>query len=338
MNCGGPGGRPARRLPDADPTPPCGSARRRRTPPRRCTRPPLARVRGPARSCCSASPGRLIRAGGHSRRLPSTLIAAGQRGEAWDQENSRRKGAWHDCRVDAAARALRQPRGPTDRQRRARQMAYLGCAGALGYGGLKVVWALGGTVGLSDPKHFRLAPAGLTAAQRYFDYWGTPILAGLAMVILLGLVYPWGNVMILRPLLRTLAWAGSLLAVVGVDGLILTIRYFAGDLSVDRLGGLEPGSVDRLGGLQPVGGLQPGTFLFVYAPCPVKDLIQPGRRQRLAATGALEHPRTPAWSQPLRAVRIPGGRPRRRRTAPRPALPADGRPCPRPRAAAARRR
>ena len=33
------------------------------------------------------------------------------------------------------------------------------------------------------------------------------------MVILLGLVYPWGNAAILRPLLRTLAWVGSLIGV-----------------------------------------------------------------------------------------------------------------------------
>ena len=126
-------------------------------------------------------------------------------------------------------------------------MAYLGCAAALGYGVLKVIWALGGTVGLRDPERFRVAPAGITGARRFFDYWGTPILAGLAVVILLGLVYPWGKVAILRPLLRTLAWAGSLVGVAGVAGLILTIRYFAGDLGNDRLGGIHP-----------------GTFLFVY--------------------------------------------------------------------------
>jgi hypothetical protein len=144
--------------------------------------------------------------------------------------------------------ALRRPGVPADRQRRARRMAYLGCAGALGYGGLKVIWALGGTAGLRYPDRFRLASPGLTAAQRFFDYWGTPILAGLAVVILLGLVYPWGNVAIVRPLLRALAWAGSLLAVVGVAGLILTISHFASDLSHDRLGGIHP-----------------ATFLFVYA-------------------------------------------------------------------------
>jgi hypothetical protein len=143
--------------------------------------------------------------------------------------------------------APERPGVPADRQRRARRMAYLGCAAALGYGVLKAVWTLGGTVGLRDPERFRVAPEGLTAVQRFFDYWGTPILAGLAVMILLSLVYPWGNVIILRPLLRTLAWAGSLVGVAGVAGLIVTIRYFAGDLSNDRLGGIYP-----------------ATFLFVY--------------------------------------------------------------------------
>jgi hypothetical protein len=86
-----------------------------------------------------------------------------------------------------------------------------------------------------------------------FDYWGTPVLAGLAVVILLGLVYPWGNVRILRPLLRALAWAGSLLAVVGAGGLIAMIQYFVGDLNPDRL-------VDQAGHV----AIQPATVVFVY--------------------------------------------------------------------------
>jgi hypothetical protein len=73
-----------------------------------------------------------------------------------------------------------------------------------------------------------------------FDYWGTPILAGLAVVILLGLVYPRGSVAIVRPLLRVLAWAGSLMAVVGVGEFVLTIRYFAGDLPRPRMDGMYP--------------------------------------------------------------------------------------------------
>ena len=67
------------------------------------------------------------------------------------------------------------------------------------------------------------------------------------MVILLGLVYPRGNGKVLRPLLRTLAWVGSLIGIVGVVGLILTIRDYVGGLGPNRLGDVDP-----------------GTFLFVY--------------------------------------------------------------------------
>jgi hypothetical protein len=139
--------------------------------------------------------------------------------------------------------APQRPGVPADRQRRARQIAYLGCAAALGYGMLKLISSLGGTIGLRDPKVLRATLTASTGVPRFFDYWGTPVLAGLAVVVLLGLVYPWGEIAILRPLLRTLAWAGSLVAVPGVAGLILTIGY----LGNDRLGGIHP-----------------ATFLFVY--------------------------------------------------------------------------
>jgi hypothetical protein len=141
--------------------------------------------------------------------------------------------------------APQRPSVRADRQRRARRVAYLGCAAALGYGGLKALWALGSTVGRHGQMH---NPAGLTAAGRLFDYWGTPLLACLAVVILLGLVYPWGNVKVVRPLLRALAWAGSLVAVAGVGEFVQTIRYFAGDLPEHWLGGIYP-----------------ATFLFVGA-------------------------------------------------------------------------
>ncbi len=111
---------------------------------------------------------------------------------------------------------------------------------------MKVVWALGGTVGLSNPEHFHASDDGLSAAGRFFDQWGSQILAGLAIVILLGLISAWGNRPILRPLLRTLAWAGSLMALAGGYGLILVIRYFAGDHGFDR------------------GDLYAGTYLFTY--------------------------------------------------------------------------
>ena len=132
------------------------------------------------------------------------------------------------------------------RLRRARRTAYLGCAGALGYGVVKLVWALGFNVGLSDPDHYRTELAATTGFTRFFDDWGTPILAGLAVVVLLGLVYPWGNGVLRRPL-RILAWLGSLMCVVGVAGVILTIQYFAGALDSDRLGDVSS-----------------GTYLFVY--------------------------------------------------------------------------
>jgi hypothetical protein len=151
-------------------------------------------------------------------------------------------------RLTQRPRTHQRPGVPADRQRRARRMAYLGCAAALGYGVLKLVWSLGGTVGLRDPEVLRASLTATTGVQRFFDYWGTPILAGLAVVILLGLVYPWGNAVVLRPLLRALAWAGSLVGVAGVAGLIATIRYFIGGLGSDRLGGIHP-----------------ATFLFVYA-------------------------------------------------------------------------
>jgi hypothetical protein len=119
--------------------------------------------------------------------------------------------------------ALGRPRFPAGRQRQARRTAYLGCAGALGYGGMKVIWALGGTVGMSRPERFHAIEDGLPLGPRLFDYWGTPVLGGLAVVVLVGLVCPWGNAVILRPLLRTLAWTGSLLSVAGVVGLVLTV-------------------------------------------------------------------------------------------------------------------
>ena len=51
---------------------------------------------------------------------------------------------------------------------------------------------------------------------------------------------PWGSVAILRPLLRALAWAGSLVAVVGVAGLIVTIQYLAAALALTGRAGSAP--------------------------------------------------------------------------------------------------
>jgi hypothetical protein len=136
---------------------------------------------------------------------------------------------------------------PTERRRRARVAALIGCAGALGYGGMKVVWALGGTAGIRDPALYGAPDQTLGPAGRWFNDWGTPVLAGLAVIVLLGLVEHWGQTSRLRPILRIAAWAGSLLAVVGILGLALILGYYLGAVSEDRLGALEP-----------------GTFVFVY--------------------------------------------------------------------------
>ena len=73
--------------------------------------------------------------------------------------------------------APQRPGIPADRQRHAQRVAYLGCAAALGYGVLKLVWSLGGTIGLRHHERLHVAPAGVTGLGRLFDYWGTPILA-----------------------------------------------------------------------------------------------------------------------------------------------------------------
>ena len=67
----------------------------------------------------------------------------------------------------SSRRSERAPRTDARRQRRARQIAYLGCAGALGYGVLKLVWALGFTVGLSDPEHYRTELRATSGVTRF---------------------------------------------------------------------------------------------------------------------------------------------------------------------------
>jgi hypothetical protein len=109
-----------------------------------------------------------------------------QQGEAW-KENSRRKEVGMTATKQAAPQ---RPGARADRQRHARRMAYLGCAAALGYGVLKLVRSLGSAVGRNG--QMPPPPPSLTAPARWFDYWGTPILAGVAVVILHGLGVPVG--------------------------------------------------------------------------------------------------------------------------------------------------
>jgi hypothetical protein len=83
--------------------------------------------------------------------------------------------------------------------------AYLGCAATAGYAVLKVAWALGSTLGVSDKAVF----------EEFLDrlggplvaLWATVLLALLAGAILLSLVQPWG-LRVPRRLRASLAWLG----------------------------------------------------------------------------------------------------------------------------------
>jgi hypothetical protein len=130
----------------------------------------------------------------------------------------------------------------------ATRFALAGCLAAAGYGTLKAVWALDGTIGLRDPSVLRETARSVTATQHVIAYWGTVALAALAAGILLALVRPWGRRVPRRPL-RVLAALGALLAVPGAAGFVL---------SVANIAGLHHVGEDRLGGLYP------GTFVFVY--------------------------------------------------------------------------
>lgn len=111
-----------------------------------------------------------------------------------------------------------------------RSVAYVGVAGALGYAGLKLHWALGGTLGVSDPAPWEDPPPGSpweavsgNELLRFLVFEGTAILAVLAALLLLALVEPWGRALP-RRFLRVLAWLGFALmgctALAGAAGMV----------------------------------------------------------------------------------------------------------------------
>jgi hypothetical protein len=138
-------------------------------------------------------------AGAHTRRVPKFAdqhvlvvppagdassgpeVTAGDCIRTWPRPATRRNVGKRtaDAREHGMAAAER-PGVRAGRQRRAMRMTYLGCAAALGYGVLKLIWSLGGTLGLRDPEVLRASLTATTRVRRFFDYWGTPILAGLA--------------------------------------------------------------------------------------------------------------------------------------------------------------
>lgn len=127
------------------------------------------------------------------------------------------------------------------RSRVATTAARAGCAAAAGYGALKLSWALGATIGVQSPARLRQGEAQAGGDERWLAYWGTVLLALLAVLLLLALVrYPGSRT------LRALGWIGSLLIVPGVAGLALLMGRAAGI------------------GRQDLGGLYPGTYLVVY--------------------------------------------------------------------------
>lgn len=120
----------------------------------------------------------------------------------------------------------------------ARVAAYAGVAGALGYAALKTSWALGGTVGVSDPAPWEDPPPGSPWAALdgslllRLAFEGTVVLALLAALVLLALVEPWGRRVPQRPL-RALAWLGC-----GVLG--AAVLGGAGGMLAEAVGLLAP--------------------------------------------------------------------------------------------------
>lgn len=128
----------------------------------------------------------------------------------------------------------------------ARWTAAVGCLAALGYGGLKAIWALGGTIGIDDPSQLR--PAGTSDVMWLVENMGTVALAALAALILLALVLPAGA-LVPRRILRTLGWLGVVMVVPGAVGLLEILDYIAGS---------------HLFSATQLGGISAGTYVFVY--------------------------------------------------------------------------
>lgn len=122
-----------------------------------------------------------------------------------------------------------------------------GCLGALGYGGLKALWAMGATVGIENP--LQLRPAGTSTGQWALENLATTGLAVLAALILLGLVQP-GLIGVPRLILRSLGWLGTIMVIPGAVGLAEILDYVAGT---------------QLFPPAELGGVSPATYVFVYA-------------------------------------------------------------------------
>ena len=133
------------------------------------------------------------------------------------------------------------------RVRWAKVTAAAGCLGALGYGGLKALWALGATVGIDNPVELR--PAGTSTGLWALENLATSGLAALAALILLGLVQPRSKGGP-RRMVRSFGWLGTIMVIPGGVGLAEILDYVAGAHLFPPV---------ELGGVSPV------TYVFVYA-------------------------------------------------------------------------
>ena len=132
------------------------------------------------------------------------------------------------------------------RLRWAKVTAAAGCLGALGYGGLKALWAMGATVGIDNPVQLR--PAGTSAGLWALENLTTTGLAALGALILVGLVQP-GVTGVARLIVRSFGWLGTIMVIPGAAGLAETVDYVDG---THLFPGVE------------LGGVSPATYVFVY--------------------------------------------------------------------------
>lgn len=104
--------------------------------------------------------------------------------------------------------------------------ALVGCAALAAYAALKVVWALGGQLGVRDPAEWQQMLSSLTDGQLFGAFWGTVLIdvAGAALLIALA---RWPSYRADSPparVLRGLGWlAGVGSTLVGLAGLAVSV-------------------------------------------------------------------------------------------------------------------
>lgn len=138
---------------------------------------------------------------------------------------------------------------PSPAPRWVRRLAYAGAAAFLPYAGMKTTWAVGGTfAGVSGAQMTRdFARNGASGLVLRLESWGvdvTALLAALGLVLLFGLIRPWGQALP-RWLLLTPACVGAAtLAPYGLAGIVYCGLGTAGVVTIPR--GQFPSPSDAL--------------------------------------------------------------------------------------------